>query len=291
MAHFAVTQDRLPSKRRLSTALDGLSDSAPVVIMLHGYKYDPASIDHNPHDHIFALHPNQGSKRPASWPRRLGLRGHKALAIGFGWQARGTIWAAHARAAAIAPNLARLISRIRQTAPHRPIHVVAHSMGARVALATLASLPTGSVNRIILIAAAAFEHELENALNMPAGQSTEVINIRSRANTVFDLMLRAALPHWGRTVGCGRLERQNLLHIAIDQPQTQTALTDAGYPLLGAGPRICHWSGYLRQDACGLYRALLHRPETTPLPYLQTLLEQRRDHNAVSVAAKSLSFR
>ena len=274
MAHFAVTEDRLPSRHRLRRALDGLHPDAPVVIMLHGLKYDPGEPVNDPHRHIFALNPDPGHKRAVSWPRRLGLRGPHALALGYGWRARGSIWRAHRRAGQTAAPLTRLIARIAALDPDRPIHIIAHSLGARVALRALDGLPAHTVHRVILIAAAAFESELRHALATPAGSTAEIINIRSRANWIFDVMLRLALPHWGATLGRGRLRRPNLLDLAIDDRTTAARLAAAGYALPEVAPRICHWSAYLRRDACALYRALLHRPGATPLPYLRRLLNQ-----------------
>ena len=151
----------------------------------------------------------------------------------------------------------------------------------RVALRALEGLPTHSVNRVILIAAAAFESELRQALATPAGSTAEIINIRSRANCVFDLLLWLALPHWGATLGRGRVRRPNLLDLAIDDRATAARLADAGYDLSEAAPRICHWSAYLRRDACAFYRALLHRPGATPLPYLRRLLDQPKSRPAL----------
>lgn len=272
MTHFAITQDRLPSHRRLQAGLQGLRPKAPIVIMLHGFKYDPALPARNPHRHIFSVNPDKGAKRVASWPRRLGLRGPKGMAIGFGWHACGTIWQAHRQASTAAEALTILVRRIHHHAPDHPIHIVAHSLGARVALQSLSVLPQDSLNRVILIAAAAFEHELTDALNSPAGRNAEVINIRSRANTLFDLMLRAALPHWGVTVGRGRITHPSLLDIDLDCNKTQSGLSSAGFSIARARCTICHWSGYLRQDVCALYRGLLHRPERTPLPYLRSVI-------------------
>lgn len=291
MAHLAVTQSTPPCDYKLESALRGLDPDAPIVIMLHGFKYDPADPARDPQRQIYAYNPDRRFKRVASWPRRLGLQGRKGLAIGFGWHASGTIWQAHAQAACAAKALAALICRIRAQTPHRPIHIVAHSLGARVAVSALSALPCGTVSRVILIAAAVFEHELKSALGSPVGGSTEIINIRSRANTLFDLLLRAALPHWGPTVGRGRLRHQKLLDVNIDCQTMQSALTSAGFSLSQSQTGICHWSGYLRKDVCAFYRRLLHSPALTPLAYLQSVCDivpQMAPHATVN---RSLSFR
>lgn len=272
MASIAVTQQRIPTRQRLQRALAGLAPDAPVVIMLHGLNYDPQNPGTDPFDLIFALNPDTTNPRIVSWPRRLGLRGARALAIGYGWRARGSVWWAYHRAGQTARPLALLLRRIKALDPARPVHIVAHSLGARVALACLPHLPAGSVGRVILIAAAAFECDLRRALASPAGASAEIINIRSRANTLYDLLLRLALPHWGLTLGRGRLRAPNLLDLCIDAPKTRRALGLAGFALPEKAAHICHWSGYLRRDICAFYRALLHRPAATQLHLLQNLL-------------------
>lgn len=291
MAPILVTQKQAPSTRTLRASLDGLLPGAPIVIMLHGFKYDPRIVSRNPARHIFALHPDSTSKRAVSWPRVLGLRGTRGLAIGYGWHATGTIWQAHANAEAAAAPLAGLITRLNAIAPGHPVHIVAHSLGARVALAALRQLGCDQVHRAILIAAAAFERELTATLNAPACRTTEIINIRSKANTLFDLMLRAALPHWGVTVGRGRLQHPRLLDINIDDPIHRTGLASLGFALTAKRRSVCHWSGYLRTDVQTLYRALLHRPAGTPFALMRTALTAQTRLRFTEHLASHLSFR
>jgi len=288
MTHFPVSQNRPPSDRSLRGALDRIHADAPVVIMLHGLRYDPRRRDRNPHRQIYALNPDPKLKRAASWPRRLGLRGPGRLAIGYGWHACGTLWQAHRQAISAAEDLSSLILRLKRLSPDRPLHVVAHSLGARVALQALVKTPPATLDRVILIAGAVFENELAAALEQPVGQTAEIINVRSKANTLFDLMLRSALPHWGCTAGRGRLRHPRLLDVNIDCTATQVALSKAGFPLGPAPSRICHWSGYLRHDACALYRQLLLNPARTPLPYLQSLVA--RANLSAPLAQPGLSF-
>ncbi len=272
MAQLAVTERRLPSRKRIAKALEGLRPSAPVVIMLHGFKYDPGSPAHHPERTLYARAPDPAAKRARSWPRAFALRGANALAIGFSWRAKGTIWQAHHRAKLAGESLALLITRINEIAPGRPVHIVAHSLGVRVVLTALSQTPQGAVSRVIMIAGAAFESELAGVLQRPASRSTEFFNIRSRANTLFDLLLRAAFPHWGVTIGRGRLAHPRLLQLDIDAPQDRQVMAAAGLPLDQTSGWICHWSGYLRRDVCALYRDLIHRPDKTPFASLRASL-------------------
>ncbi len=289
MALLPITQNECPSDKQIDAALGMIGKDAPIVIMLHGFKYDPEDDARDPQRHIFALDPRLGFKRAVSWPRRLGLLGDKGLAIGFGWHARGTIWQAHQQAGQAGQNLAQLISRLYAKGAGRKIHIVAHSLGARVALRAVQQAKPNTVGRVILIAAALFEHELYGGLHSAAGQTAEFINIRSKANTVFDLMLRLALPHWGRTVGSGRVQSDQLLDVAIEHRAVQDALQELGFGAGKTGSPICHWSGYLRDDTCKLYRSLLHRPHQTPLHYLQSRLRQQ-DRKPQTTTRYALSF-
>ncbi len=115
------------------------ADTGPVTIMVHGYKYQPGHPVHCPHASLMSPAPHAEDRRVVSWPARLGLQDR--VAISFGWQARGSIWAAHRRAALAGEALAALVREIRRLAPRRPVNVIAHSLGARVALAQDLSAP------------------------------------------------------------------------------------------------------------------------------------------------------
>ncbi|WP_239450508.1 alpha/beta fold hydrolase [Loktanella sp. S4079] len=246
--------------------------------MVHGYKYDPSLPRSDPHRQIYAYAPQKTGKRIASWPFQLGLTPQTALAVGYGWPARGTIWEAHRAAGEAAHDLAGLIQKIRGISPQRPIHIVAHSLGARVTLAALSQCQANDVARVILITPAAFAREMHRTQQSAAGQTAEFFNIHARANFLFDALLMLALPHWGPPLGIARNEYENLVDLTIDRPQTLNGLNMAGFPMTEPARRICHWSGYLRQDICAVYRALIHRPHETPICYLRQLMRCDRSN-------------
>ncbi|MCK5502398.1 MAG: hypothetical protein KAI82_14255, partial [Tritonibacter mobilis] len=99
---------------RLRSFDDGIARLAhvpgPVVIMVHGYKYQPGNPNHCPHRHILSLDPQHMPWRAPSWPRQLGFglgRRDEGLAVAFGWDARGTLASAQARALAAGRALAQ----------------------------------------------------------------------------------------------------------------------------------------------------------------------------------------
>jgi pimeloyl-ACP methyl ester carboxylesterase len=269
MALLPVDDDALPDDGTLASALAGIEPALPVVIMIHGFRFSPSVPVHDPHAHILSLAPGRSCWKAVSWPRHLGLSGKAGLALGFGWQARGTIWQAHARAAQAGARLARLIAALRRVAPERPVHIFAHSLGARVALTALPRLPAGAVDRVILIAAAAFCAESRRAMSSPAGRSVEVINVLGRENWLFDLLLRSALPLRGPTLGRGLRGLGNWLDLPLDKTHTLLRLADMGFRIRPARVYVCHWSSYLRPGVFSLYKALLLRPSEMPLALLR----------------------
>ncbi|MFD1509948.1 DUF726 domain-containing protein [Lacimonas salitolerans] len=275
---------------RINAGLTGLADmpdldalaagDGPVVILTHGYKFQPGHPVHCPHSHILSLD-DAPCPKAVSWPRALGVgQGagqNDVAAVAFGWPARGTIWAAWQRAEMAGAQLAQVITAIRAAAPHRPVHALAHSLGARVVLSALHHLAPGALGRIILLAGAEYAGNAAAALDTPAGRRAEVINITSRENDLFDFLLErlVAPPVRGDwTIGQRMDIRANVLSLQLDAPRTLSALAMRGFAIAPPAARICHWSVYRRAGVFELYRALLLRPETLPLAHLRAALPE-----------------
>ncbi len=250
------------------------ADPGPVTLMVHGYKYLPGHPVHCPHTSLLAADPVRADRRILSWPRPLGLHGQpgEGVGISFGWPARGSIWAAHGRAETAGDALAHLLARIHAIDPARPIHIVAHSLGARVTLRAIAESAPGTVARAILLAAAEFSATAEAALGH-AGRGTQVLNVTSRENDLFDFLLERLIapPRPGdRMLGLGRLRLPNMVTLQLDDARSLEALAEAGFPIAPPLRRICHWSPYTRDGVFPLYRAVLSGE--MPLPRLRALL-------------------
>jgi hypothetical protein len=272
------------SPKALAPALrQGLKTPGPIVIMVHGYKFDPAQPDTCPHRHILSLNPRRDCYKAVSWPRGLGFKGQtdqEGLAIGFAWPARGTIWGAYGRAAGAGKALAQLIETIGRLAPGRVVHILAHSLGARVALTALPHVKEPNLGRVILLSGADYGQTARTALHSPVGQKAEIINVTSRENDLFDFLLErlVAPPVRGDwTLAHGMPEAANTLTLQLDHPDTLGVLRGAGFDIAPPGGRICHWSSYTRQGVLPLYRALLRRPESLPLVQLRAALPKGRD--------------
>jgi len=261
--------------RRLRQATKDLAPGAPVTLLIHGYKFSPHALSRTPHRHIFALEPKAQGPRVISWPRHLGFgkgRFDEGLCIAIGWEARGTIWVAYAEAGRMGEALADLTRRIR--AVHDgPVCVLAHSLGARVALSSLHHSVPGELRRMVLIAGAEFRDRAAEAMATRAGRCTEVINIASKENALFDLLLERLvrpLDLFAGAIGHGRSgDLSNWLDLRIDEDTTRAGLASLGYRVPAPGRRVCHWSGYLRPGMFALHRALLTRPDVLPLARLR----------------------
>jgi pimeloyl-ACP methyl ester carboxylesterase len=255
-----------------------LDEAGPVVIMVHGFKYAPGHATECPHRHIFALSPERECFKVVSWPRGLGFDGqdaHEGLAIGFGWNARGSLWRAYAEAARAGAALAALIAEVRAQAPHRPVHAIAHSFGARVVLSALAHLAPGALDRIILLAGAEFGHHARAALATPAGRSAEIINVTTRENDLFDMLLEWLIPapaRGDRSLGLALASGANVLTLQLDDTATLDVLRRAGFAIAAPAARICHWSPYTRAGALDFYARLLREPERLNLAQLRAAL-------------------
>ncbi|MEO5613935.1 MAG: hypothetical protein ABIR04_03275 [Cypionkella sp.] len=261
-----------------ATALAALPAGAPVVVMIHGYRYAPGARGGNcPHTHIFSMQPPVQDWTAISWPRHLGLSGGRALAIGFGWPARGRFRGACVRARIAGRALAELAALVQMLDPGRAFDVIGHSLGARVALAALSYAQPCDLRRLILLAAAETRRPAMRAMGSVAGRSVQVVNVTTRENDLFDFLFEwLAGAGLDTAIGQGLRETPaNWLDLQLDQPASLAALARLGHALPEAPARISHWSPYLRPGALGLYRAILDG--SLALGVLRNALPERRD--------------
>ncbi len=256
-----------------------LPDGGPITVMLHGYKFAPHEPAHCPHNHIFALG-DVACRKGISWPQRLGYlddTDESGLGIAFGWQARGSLKSALRSAVRASHALAELIKTLRHRAPHRPVNLIGHSMGAYVALGTLSRLNSGDIGRIILLNGAVFRPCAAAALRTNAGRTAELFNVVSRENAFYDLLFERMLGRTGahdRSVGRG-FEAPNALTVRLDDNRALKRLSALGYDIAPTQSWLCHWSSYLRPGALEFYNALLRTPGALPMRRLQVQLTPR----------------
>ncbi|WP_195822359.1 alpha/beta hydrolase [Roseobacter sp. MH60115] len=242
----------------------------PAIIMIHGYKYAPESINHCPHKKIFR---DSAHGWPASLGYNTGLP-EEGLGIAFGWYARGPLAQVHRRAADLGRALAQLVEALKSAAPKRPVHIIAHSMGVEIALSALGHLPSQAVQRMVLLTGASFTSHAEAMLRTQAGRSAEVFNITSRENDLFDLAFERMVAAPGgqdRAIGLG-IDLPNVVNLQLDCPDTLSCLATLGLPLAPPERRVCHWSSYRRPGVMALYARLLRDPHGLPQTQLAKLL-------------------
>lgn len=254
-------------------------DPGPVTIMVHGFKYQPGLPGNCPHQTLFSPCPETRHAHVTSWPRHLGLRGQHGdgLGISFGWPARCSIWEAHRRAEIAGHALGHLVAMIREIAPDRPVNAVGHSLGARVILSAVRTGQSGAITRAILLAAAEYGETAQVILSAPRGRRTQVLNVTSRENDLFDFLLeRLVAPEIAgdRMLGHAAPRLPNLVTLQLDDATSLDALHDAGFPIAPPERRVCHWSPYLRPGVFPLYRAVLSG--TLPFQNLKALLPEAR---------------
>lgn len=252
--------------------------TGPVAVLVHGYKFHPGRCGLDPEQSLYAPTPRHEGGRVRSWPTGLGFAdddGETGVAIGFGWPADAPLllsllrtWRngfAHVYAAAAdwAVQLAELIALVQELAPGRPVDVVAHSLGARVALAALPHLGRAP-GRMILLGAAEYETEALRCLaGVRGSREPQIYNVTTRANDVYDLAFECFAPRpagAGRALGAGLAEPPaGWFDLQLDHPAVTAWINGQGIALSEPEERVCHWSFYTRPGAFAVYSAILRR--------------------------------
>lgn len=261
----------------LVTALHGalvtLPPKAPIVILLHGLRFSPFDSAQDPHAHIYALEPPAECWKARSWPAALGFgKGRRVgLCIPFGWDAAAWLGTGYRRAGKAGAQLGRLLDLIHELAGEgHPIHMFAHSLGARVALRALCCT-NAPVDRVILQNPAEFLAPAKRALATPAGQRAQILHISAVENLGFDALFQLAAPRRRRgdiALGLRAPKTANWRRVPISDPVQLAHLRQLD---LGIAPRrhaLCHWSTYTRPGIFTLYKALLTDPKPLPVSAL-----------------------
>lgn len=279
----------------LGRALAALPADAPVVVLIHGYRFQPGRPAQCPHRHILSCAPEIKDGREISWPQHLALDGQQGLAIALGWPAGGSLWRAYRQAARAGAALSAFAEQFHQIAPNRTLNVVAHSLGTRVALTALGLASPGRFGQMIFLCGAETRSLARKAMSSPAGQKVAVINVTSRENDLFDAAFEWLLHfgrHWSIGQGLGAT-LPNWHDLWIDQRHSLQVLAQHGFPLTAPSGRISHWSPYLRPGAFALYRAVLRGqlplsalPKTKPARRWSLLFTRRIDRAPLVTTAR-----
>ncbi|KAF0676123.1 hypothetical protein [Profundibacterium mesophilum] len=256
---------------------------SPIIVMTHGLRYSPGAGPRCPHRRLLSLTPEPGFARAFSWPRALGVprrrpRPGEPVCIALGWPARGPLWQVARRADAAGAALGRHLGALAEAAG-RPVHLFAHSLGARLVLGAVAAAPSGAAGRAILLSAAALRRSARDALAAGSGTGggTEIVNVTSLGNRLFDMALEIAFAAPGQSLGRGLgRDHPRWLDLPIDMPGTCAALDRLGFPQQRMSRLVSHWGCYLQPGTFALYRHLLGRAA----PPLEPLRRALRDLHA-----------
>lgn len=289
----------------IRAAAPELAPRMPVVILLHGYRYDPhAAPLANPHDTLFAFEPLRPRtdrwQKTESWPRGLGFTpedttGREGLCIAFGWSARprrrfGRFCAAYANAEQAGRALLRTVEMVARVHPGRPIDFMAHSLGARVVLCAMRLAAQrrrhdllDAMGRVIMLGPAELAVVARGALARVDAVARRggpcVFAMLARENDVFDALLEHFAPAipmrrkigiGARGLGRGRNQcRRNWIDLQIDHPETRRWLAERGAVIGGEPRRACHWGVYNRPGTLALYAAILRDRARWSIPVLR----------------------
>jgi hypothetical protein len=254
---------------RAARASDG-----PIIVMVHGWSFEPGHSRHCPHRHILGTDVDVVQ----SWPEGLGFRAgaqNAGLGVAIGWQARCSLREAYIRAGEAGRMLSSVISSLRLGSGGRPVHAIGHSLGARVILSALPYLAAGDVGRIVALAGAEWQDTALDCLDTPAGRAAELINVTWKANAAFDMVFARLLRRNARPMGAGLGAASNRVDMHLDCPDLHGRLAALGYPLAPLERMFCHWSGYENRGALALHAALMRTPEALPLSLLTSKRTER----------------
>ena len=262
----------------LAQALRGLPDGAPIVIMIHGYKYHPRAQSTDPHRLLFSPRPEVSCTRSVSWPLELGfaqLGVDDGLAIGFGWEGRPSRKIApkpflnsfahvYAQATRAGGHLARVLGWIAELAPGRAVDLIAHSLGARVAFCGISRRASDNLGRLILMGGAEYASVVDQSFRRSDhAQMPEVFCVRTRQNAFVDFLFESFAPRshpHDFAIGRGyQGPRDRWMNIRLDDPATLGVLSARGIGLSrpAAGKLVDHWGFYQRAGIMKFYRQLL----------------------------------
>jgi len=282
-------------------AAPALAPRMPIVILLHGYRYDPAAAPlANPHETLFAFDPIRPRtdrwQKTESWPRGLGFTpedetGREGLCIAFGWSARprrrfGRFCAAYANAERAGRALLRTVEMIARVHPGRPVDFVAHSLGARVVLCAMRLAAQRRrhdlldvMGRVVMLGPAELAFAARGVLARVDAVTRRggpcIFAMLARENDVFDALLEHFAPAipMRRKIGIGARGlsrgRRNWIDLQIDHPETRRWLAERGAVIGGEPRRACHWGVYNRPGTLALYAAILRDRARWSIPVLR----------------------
>ncbi|MBK0399322.1 hypothetical protein H0I76_08975 [Limibaculum sp. M0105] len=259
---------------------------AAVTVLIHGYRFSWRSGPKSCAQGLLYLDqpvaPSDRRRPPlADWPARLGFSATQeaeGLCIAFGWDARrarlrslamrGTndFALVYHGAEAAGRALAQVLGLVANLRPDLRPGILAHSLGARVALAAARFRPDLRLGRVIMLAGAEYAGAAQETLALQdrAGGTGDWLNVTSRANDIYDALFLAFAPRparrGDRPLGWASLGDMHprWRDLQLDHPATRRWLASQGLSVdKPSARRISHWHFYADAAAMALWGALL----------------------------------
>ncbi len=298
-------------ERRLASLLRDAPASAPVTVLIHGYRFSwrpstPAirswrgkAATPSRHDAQHRLYrtdpvPESRRRRPplAAWPSELGFSEQDpsdGVCIALGWDARARRksqtgeWNSFAQvyrtARQASEALFRLAEVVVSATPGRALDCFTHSLGARLVIQAAMRAPDLPLGRIIFLGGAEYAGEVRSMLAAQdaADVDAEFIHIMSRANDFYDGLFSIFAPPPDREgdqpLGAYGLgeSHRRWLDLQIDHPEMRARLASVGHAPTRRRERMSHWHVYADHGAMSFYRSLLHDRALWPAERLRAL--------------------
>ena len=204
---------------------DGPADDQPIVVMVHGFLFDPkqspsdtpADTD-NPHSRLYHFvdgdEADEIRRHTSSWPLHLGFDpadgGANGLTVAFGWHSQPGFASslltrfqnfyarAYDKAACSARALRGVLESLHEKMPDRPIDIFCHSLGSRVVVRALATMAKpgndngtlDKIGQVVVLGGSEYVFEAQLLCNrLGARESADgpvFYNVVSRENDVLD---------------------------------------------------------------------------------------------------------
>ncbi len=272
-----------------------------VVLMVHGYDYDPSDKARGSKDDPFRLvyaSPKDGVNYHHSWLPIVGEIDNQGnpttgqeTAIAFGWSSSGSFWKyadagwnnsyqyavfdlAPLAARSLACVLSHLCQNVRVT-----VDILAHSLGTRTVCQAIGMLKRQSedsmIRRAVLMAGAEY---CVDAFKHLAGRRFDIFNIASREDKVLALggtemghPVRENGSDAARVIGRnGLISNRSWLDIQLDRLDVVAWFKEMGYAVsafhendVHPSASMKHWSCYMNDGNRLMLHDLLAKPEMT----------------------------
>jgi hypothetical protein len=155
------------------------------------------------------------------------------------------------------------------------VDILAHSLGARVALTALPHLEGAAaraVDRMVLLGGAEFAGRAAALLDASAARP-QVYSVAAGWNAAFDSLFEAFAPRGpgaDHALSRGLPGRDDWLTIRLDAPGFADWAAARGISACEA-PAVCHWSFYTRPGALGLQARILRERPAWAIPVLRAV--------------------